>query len=114
MQIQHVIDQELNDVKMKIKRIYQKCGQTDQEKIGFVLLNKKTNTRLFAMKGRTAENPDPGTVVDDVITLPERWFFSLSLVFAFVNLTYLFYTGTTSIWSARQQIKVQLAPLIIT
>lgn len=71
-QLQMVRDQELVDIESKIARLY---GQhrLDPPKLGFVVLNKKTNTRIFTTGGRNgAENPLPGTVADDVITLPER------------------------------------------
>jgi aubergine-like protein len=37
-------------------------------KMAFVIVTKRINTRLFC----DGKNPPPGTVVDDVITLPER------------------------------------------
>ena len=38
-----------------------------------VIVTKKGNTRLFKNSNpRRYENPSPGTVVDDVVTLPER------------------------------------------
>jgi len=86
-QIQHVIDQELADIRSKVKHVYEKSGHPGTERLGFVLLNKKTNTRLFS-QGDTGrqhrpnqrsdyQNPLPGTVVDSVITLPERYDFYL-------------------------------------
>lgn len=43
-------------------------------KFAYIVVSKKINSRLFASNGR---NPPPGTVVDDVITLPERYDFYL-------------------------------------
>jgi hypothetical protein len=52
------------------------CLQSELEKIygskpyrlGFIIVNKHINTRLFW----NDQNPPPGPVVDDTITLPER------------------------------------------
>ncbi|VEN34368.1 unnamed protein product [Callosobruchus maculatus] len=40
-------------------------------RMAFVVVSKRINTRIFGDKG----NPPPGTVVDDVVTLPERYDF---------------------------------------
>jgi aubergine-like protein len=37
-------------------------------RMAFIIVTKHINTRLFLGEG----NPSPGTVVDEVITLPER------------------------------------------
>jgi aubergine-like protein len=37
-------------------------------RMAFIIVTKHINTRLFC----DGKNPHPGTVVDDVITLPER------------------------------------------
>lgn len=69
-QLQYVHDQEINSIKTKIRPIY---GGEQAPKLGFVIVNKKTNTRIFSIGGRNGtDNPAPGTVADDVITLPER------------------------------------------
>lgn len=71
-QLQYVRDQEINDIQKKISPMY---AEQDLQgpKLGFVIVNKKTNTRIFSVGGRSkADNPAPGTVADDVITLPER------------------------------------------
>lgn len=41
-------------------------------KFSFIVVTKRINTRIFASEGGRAANPAPGTIVDDVITLPER------------------------------------------
>ena len=47
-------------------------------KLLFVVVSKRINTRLFTAGGREGcGNPPPGTVVDDKITLPERYDFFL-------------------------------------
>jgi len=45
--------------------------------LAFIIINKKINTRIFSKERNSYENPLPGTVVDDVITLPERYDFYL-------------------------------------
>merc|ERR1712098_1004221 len=49
----------------------------DQVKFTYIIVNKKINTRIMQMEGRNAVNPPSGTVVDDVVTLPERYDFFL-------------------------------------
>lgn len=74
-QIQYVVNQELNDIKDKINRMYASFNDGAQTyKLVFIIVNKKINTRIFTDGN---ENPLPGTVVDDVITMPERYDFYL-------------------------------------
>lgn len=52
-------------------------GDIKHPKIGFVIVNKRTNARFVTVTARGGsgvqyDNPQPGTIVDDVITLPER------------------------------------------
>nr|UJZ92587.1 piwi-like protein Siwi [Scaphoideus titanus] len=69
-QIPYVFQHEVSCIQ---RAIYEVIGQNP--KLGFVIVSKKINTRLFHGKN----NPRPGTVVDDVITLPERYdFFIIS------------------------------------
>merc|ERR1711936_1094319 len=44
--------------------------------INYVIVSKRINTRFFRMNGPPT-NPPSGTVVDDVVTLPERYDFFL-------------------------------------
>jgi hypothetical protein len=46
----------------------------DQALFTFIIVTKKINTRVMVADAGTKSmtNPAPGTVVDDVITLPER------------------------------------------
>ncbi|KAL7051545.1 hypothetical protein ACKWTF_004499 [Chironomus riparius] len=74
-QIQYVVGQELNDVNSKLDMIYSKCGSKPQ--VAFIIINKRINTRIFSKQRDSYDNPLPGTVVDDVITLPERYDFYL-------------------------------------
>jgi hypothetical protein len=54
-----------------MKSVYSNTGR--MPKFSFIVVTKKINTRIFAQhsNGRI-DNPDAGTVVDDIITLPER------------------------------------------
>lgn len=67
-QIQYVVEHELNALKAKLQEVYKEAGVEDSLRFGFIIVSKRINTRLFWNK----QNPSPGTVVDDVITLPER------------------------------------------
>lgn len=62
--IAHVRDYELNHIKQELHKIYQKNVE-----LAFIIVTKRINTRIFAECG----NPPAGTVVDDVITLPEKY-----------------------------------------
>jgi len=46
-------------------------------KLTFIIVSKRINTKFFAEAGQTLSNPMSGTVVDDVVTLPERYDFYL-------------------------------------
>lgn len=65
-QIPYVFNHEVNTIVGAISNL---IGQTP--KMAFVIVCKRINTRLF----HDRNNPKPGTVVDDVITLPERYDF---------------------------------------
>lgn len=67
-QTQYVLEYEVAQLKEKLEAIYASSGTGEQYKLCFVIVSKRINARLF--DGRM--NPKPGTVVDDVITLPER------------------------------------------
>ena len=64
-QIPYVFEHEVELLKSKLKEFY---GGKELFKMAFIIVTKRINTRIF--KGRS--NPVPGTVVDDVITMPER------------------------------------------
>jgi aubergine-like protein len=49
----------------------------EQPKFCFIIVNKRINMRIFKAGGRTPENPPSGTIVDNTITLPERYDFYL-------------------------------------
>lgn len=66
--ITHVKTHEVKAIKEKLGEIY-----GDNLKLGFIVVTKRINTRIFAGD----RNPPSGTIVDDVITLPERYDFFL-------------------------------------
>ena len=68
-QIDHVKEHELNNILSKLKKVYSDVGELEQLKFAFIIVSKRINTRIFSSNN---ENPLPGTIVDDVITLPSR------------------------------------------
>nr|CAH7761897.1 unnamed protein product [Callosobruchus chinensis] len=65
-QLPYVFDQEIEMIKNKlVTSVYKK---PEDLRMAFVVVSKRINTRIFGDRG----NPPPGTVVDDVVTLPER------------------------------------------
>jgi aubergine-like protein len=70
-QIEYVHSHEVELLKKKLNEIYADAGQADALKFCFIIVNKRLNTRLF----NNGNNPGSGTIVDDVITLPERYDF---------------------------------------
>ncbi|KOB79156.1 Piwi-like protein, partial [Operophtera brumata] len=54
----------VGEIKRKLTEIY--GGETF--KMAFIIVSKRINTRIFLANG---QNPRPGTVIDDVVTLPE-------------------------------------------
>merc|ERR1711909_253415 len=72
-QINYVIDHEI----AAIMSCLANAGlPEDQVKFTYVIVSKRINTRFFRMNGPPT-NPPSGTVVDDVVTLPERYDFFL-------------------------------------
>lgn len=67
-QIPHVVNHEVKQIKEKLEKLY---GNPDDVKLGYIIVSKKVNTRLFYNQ----QNPSPGTVVDDVITDPSKYDF---------------------------------------
>ncbi|KAK7794255.1 hypothetical protein R5R35_014662 [Gryllus longicercus] len=70
-QIPYVFQHEVNLVRETLGKLYASAGVT--LKLAYIIVNKRINTRLFLNN----DNPPPGTVVDDCITLPERYDFFL-------------------------------------
>lgn len=55
-----------------MNQVYTASGKA-LPKFSFIVVTKKINTRIFAQLGNgRIGNPEAGTIVDDVITLPER------------------------------------------
>lgn len=72
-QIAYVREYEVAEIKKQLNEIYQGV----EYKLAFIIVSKRINTRIFLDTGRSGENPRPGTVIDDVVTLPERYDFYL-------------------------------------
>lgn len=70
-QFQFVVDHEVRQLRGVLEPIYAAKGQP--LKMAFIVVTKRINTRVFA----GGENPKPGTIIDDVITMPERYDFYL-------------------------------------
>ena len=66
-QIEYVQQHEVVQVRDKLKQVYA-AADLEMPGLAYVIVNKRLNTRIFHGK----INPKSGTVVDDVITLPER------------------------------------------
>ncbi|KAJ6632990.1 Protein piwi, partial [Pseudolycoriella hygida] len=65
-QLKFIYENELAHIKAQLEEIY-KANET-KLKLVYIITTKKISTRIFSFDER---NPPPGTVVDDVITLPE-------------------------------------------
>lgn len=65
-QLKYVNEHEVGAVREKLEQIY--TAQGLKSSLTFFVVSKRINTRLF----HNRQNPNPGTIVDDVITLPER------------------------------------------
>ncbi|RWS28421.1 piwi-like protein 1 [Leptotrombidium deliense] len=73
-QIPHVFSYETKQLKDTIKKV----AGTQKIDLAFVIVTKRVNGRFFLKQGeRQFANPIPGTVVDTVVTRPERYDFYL-------------------------------------
>lgn len=70
-QTNYVIEHEKQNLVDALQKLYKGSGKP--LKFGFIIVSKRINTKFF----RDKSNPEPGTVVDDVVTLPERYDFFL-------------------------------------
>jgi len=76
-QLKYVYDTELDEIKTSLLTLYRSYGKAPP-KFTLIVVTKKINARIFfSHGGQPPRNPPPGTIVDDVITLPERWDFYL-------------------------------------
>lgn len=66
-QVRFVYDHELTTLTKALKDIYARHGKGEVPFL-YMIVTKRVNTRIFFDR----RNPDPGTCIDDVITLPER------------------------------------------
>ncbi|XP_052862181.1 protein aubergine-like [Anopheles cruzii] len=67
-QLNHVVEHEVQTIKKRLTEAYAGNKEEIKPQMAVLVVSKRINTRLFLGKS----NPRPGTVVDDVITLPER------------------------------------------
>lgn len=67
-QIPFVFNHEVAAVRKLLEDIYSNAGCQEKPKFIFIVVSKKINTRFF----KPNDNPTSGTVIDDVVTLPER------------------------------------------
>ncbi|XP_055388316.1 protein aubergine-like [Condylostylus longicornis] len=73
-QLHQVYEHEVTHVKNSIEKIYNENKSVF--KLAYIVVSKRINTRIFSCNGGKG-NPQPGTIVDDVITLPQRYDFYL-------------------------------------
>ncbi len=74
-QIQMVLEEEVDAITKVLKRF----DPTGSIKLTFSIVSKRINSRFYLIPGQNAQptNPPAGTVIDDVVTLPERYDFFL-------------------------------------
>ncbi|XP_055323202.1 piwi-like protein Siwi [Sitodiplosis mosellana] len=72
-QTNYVYQHELQNLLNNLKQFY---GE-QPVKLAFVIVSKRINTKFFATSGQGTNNVPAGTVVDDIVTLPERYDFFL-------------------------------------
>ncbi|GMT00729.1 hypothetical protein PENTCL1PPCAC_22903, partial [Pristionchus entomophagus] len=83
-QIPYVRDTEVRQVQEAAAEVGKALNIEYTPKLAFTIITKKVNMRVFKKVGATdLKNPDPGTVVDSVVTRPERYDFYM--VPQFVN-----------------------------
>uniref|UniRef100_T1IRX1 Uncharacterized protein n=1 Tax=Strigamia maritima TaxID=126957 RepID=T1IRX1_STRMM len=73
-QLPQVREWEINQINRAIEAL---GDPTYQPKLSFIVVNKRINTRFFQSGTRGWENPLSGTVIDTVVTRPERYDFFL-------------------------------------
>ncbi|XP_037958068.1 protein piwi [Teleopsis dalmanni] len=70
-QLEQVVDFEVKELVARLNEQYKAVGSDKGLMFSFIVVTKTSNTRFFAQ----GKNPPPGTVVDDVVTMPERYDF---------------------------------------
>jgi len=68
-QVRYVKETEIANIKTVFKNL------KVEPKFAFIIVNKRINSRFYARKGTDYGNPPAGTVIDDTVTLPERYDF---------------------------------------
>lgn len=66
-QLAYVNEVEVTAIKETLKAVYTKYNLPEVPFM-YIIVTKRVNTRIFFNRA----NPDPGTCIDDIITLPER------------------------------------------
>lgn len=66
--LKYVVEHELNMLVEKLKEMYDSIGAEEKCRMSFIIVSTRIDARFFV----NGNNPAPGTVVDDVVTLPER------------------------------------------
>lgn len=66
-ELSNLVDVEVKLIEGRLREIYESQGADMQ--MAFIVVTKKVNARIFDGEN----NPEPGTVVDDVITMSERY-----------------------------------------
>lgn len=75
--IAYVNEIEKTHLESKLRERYARSAEPMPLKLVYIIVSKSTNTRLFLRRGNDVQNPEPGTVVDNTITLEERYEFFL-------------------------------------
>ncbi|XP_017059225.2 protein piwi [Drosophila ficusphila] len=70
--LKQLFEYEVKDVVEKLETEYKRAGLAPPQ-LAYIVVTRSMNARFFL----NGQNPPPGTVVDDVITLPERYDFYL-------------------------------------
>jgi len=68
-QVRYVKETEICNIRAVFKNL------KIEPKLAFIIVNKRINTRFYARKGADFGNPPAGTVIDNTVTLPERYDF---------------------------------------
>ncbi|KAF7996956.1 hypothetical protein HCN44_002602 [Aphidius gifuensis] len=72
-QVAHIFQHEVVNIKDSLAQVYGRSP--DDVPMAYVIVTKRLNTRLFADNRGRISNPEPGTIVDDVITNPTKYDF---------------------------------------
>ncbi|XP_016945528.3 protein piwi [Drosophila suzukii] len=70
--LKQLFEYEVKDIIEKLEAEYKRANSAPPQ-LAYIVVTKSMNARFFL----NGQNPPPGTVVDDVITLPERYDFYL-------------------------------------